>query len=246
MTVSGWFSRYSEILREFGFSKKSDQESALLLDSILKKSFELKKLEKKIQGKTIFVVGAGPSLTKAIPILKKFNSITKIVADSALEILVKKGITPDIVVTDLDGDEKYLKKIGRTSTIFLVHAHGDNMAKLYLVENFKNCIGTTQTRSFGKLFNFGGFTDGDRCVFLANHLKAKNIILFGMDFGKIIGRYSRTKTIDRKLKLKKLHRGKKLLEWLSSKKKSGFYTTSEFINGFKKIRYTEIDDIIKS
>ena len=55
----------------------------------------------------------------------------------------------------------------------VVHAHGDNIEKIHLVKNFKNCIGTTQTKSFGKLHNFGGFTDGDRCVFLANHFKAK-------------------------------------------------------------------------
>lgn len=246
MTILGWYKRYGEILREFGFTKKSDQESALLLDSILKKDFPIKELGKKITGKTIFVVGSGPSLTKAIPTLKKFNSITKIVADTALEILVKKNITPDIVVTDLDGDEKCLKKIGKTSTIFLAHAHGDNIAKLYLVENFKNCLGTTQTHPIGKLNNFGGFTDGDRCVFLANHFSAKNIVLFGMDFGKKIGRYSKTKTAERKIKLKKLYRGKKLLEWLSAKNSLGYYTTSESINGFKKIRYTDIDNIIKS
>ena len=71
--------------------------------------------------------------------------------------LVDNGIKPDIIVTDLDGDENVLKKIGRTKTIFVVHAHGDNIDKLELMKNFKNCLGTTQSKPFGNLHNFGGF-----------------------------------------------------------------------------------------
>ncbi len=77
-------------------------------------------------------------------------------------------------------------------------------------------------------------------------MQAKNVILFGMDFGKIIGKFSKTKASDKKLKLKKLRRGKELLEWLSKKNKIRFYTTSEYIKGFKKIRFTDIEGIIKS
>ena len=34
----------------------------------------------------------------------------------------------------------------------IVHAHGDNFEKLEMVKKFKNCIGTTETKSFvGKL-----------------------------------------------------------------------------------------------
>ena len=78
---------------------------------------------------------------------------------------------------------------------------------------FQNKIGTTQTDKFGKLENFGGFTDGDRCVFLAETFKPKKIILFGMDFGNKIGKYSKKKVIDKKTKLKKLEYG--LLENLT-------------------------------
>ena len=114
--------------------------------------------------------------------------------------LVESGIIPDIVITDLDGDEDTLKKIGRKS-IFIVHAHGDNIEKLEFVKKFKKCIGTTQSNPFNKIQNFGGFTDGDRGVFLANHFGAKKIILFGMDFGEKIGKHSNTKKSERKIKL---------------------------------------------
>src|SRR3989337_2633378 len=196
MTVLGWEKRYSEILKEFGYSKKSDLESAKLLNSLLKNKFPLNKLRSKVFEQNVFVIGAGPSLLSCIPVLKRFSFITKIVADGAAKALIENNIIPDILVTDLDGDEKSLKKIGKGKTIMVVHAHGDNFDKLELVSKFKNCIGTTEAKSFGKIHNFGGFTDGDRCVFLAKHFKAKKIILFGMDFGNKIGKYSEEQVRD--------------------------------------------------
>ncbi|HWQ19331.1 MAG TPA: hypothetical protein VN455_06085, partial [Methanotrichaceae archaeon] len=43
-------------------------------------------------------------------------------------------------------------------------------------------LGTCQCRPPEGLFNFGGFTDGDRCVFLARHFGAGSIRLIGFDF----------------------------------------------------------------
>ena len=112
------------------------------------------------------------------------------------------------------------------------------------LRQFKNCIGTTQSKPFSKIQNFGGFTDGDRGVFLANHYGAKKIILFGMDFGDKIGKFSNTKKSERKTKLMKLKRGELLLEWLSTITKSELFTTSKPIRGFKKISYKDLDTII--
>ena len=50
-----------------------------------------------------------------------------------------------------------------------------------------------------------------------NHFKAKKIILLGMDFGTKIGKYSK-RTVSNRIKIAKLRRGKKLLEWLAAKK----------------------------
>jgi len=242
--ISGWNKKYLEILHEFRYSEKQDTESAIILDTILRKTVSIEKISEKIKGKTVFVIGAGPSLSLAIPVLKNFKKVIKIVADSAIKPLVENGIKPDIVVTDLDGDEDSLIKVGKTNSIFVVHAHGDNIAKLYLAENFKNCIGSTQSKPFKNIQNFGGFTDGDRAVFLASYFDAKKIILFGMDFNGKIGKYSQTKAIQRKIKLKKLRKGKSLLEWLSKKTKTELFTTSNTIEGFENIRYDELDIII--
>lgn len=244
MLISGWNLRYLEILKEFNYDKKNDLESAIILDSILKESNLVQKIREMINAKSIFVIGSGPSLSIAIPFLKKFKKTTMVVADSALKPLIENGIKPDIVVTDLDGDEKTLKKVGKTKTIFVTHAHGDNISRLQFVKNFKNCIGTTQTKSYGKIQNFGGFTDGDRAVFLASYFGAKKIILFGMDFGNRIGKFSNTKFSERKIKLQKLEKGKFLLKWLSKKSRSELFTTSNPIEGFKKIDFRDLDIII--
>ena len=242
--ILGWKRRYQSILKELSYSEKKDKESAVILDSILKKNSNNQKIIKLIQGKTVFVIGSGPSLSFAIPKLKKFKKSIKIAADSSLKPLLENGIVPDIIVTDLDGDEDAIKKLSKKKSIFVIHAHGDNIKKLQIVKEIKNCIGTTQTTPFNKIQNFGGFTDGDRGVFLASHFEAKKIILFGMDFGKQIGKFSNTKKSDRDTKLKKLKIGEELLIWLSTITKSELFTTSRSIEGFKKISYKELDIII--
>ena len=243
MVISGWNKKYNEILKEFGYSKKDDIESAKILNSKITKKIQKKTLTKLIQNNDVFIIGAGPSLLKSIKTLKKFSNGVKIVADGAIQAFLENDLKADILVTDLDGDLKSIKKIGKTNTLIFVHAHGDNMEKLDLVSGFKNWAGTTQTKEFGKLYNFGGFTDGDRCVFLANYFNAKNIILVGMDFGNTIGKYS--KNISNKtLKRKKLRFGKGLLEWISLKSKSNLYTTSRPINGFKKISLSDLEQIL--
>ena len=244
MMISGWKRRYRSILKELSYSEKKDKESAVILDSILKKNSNNQKIIKLIQGKTVFVIGSGPSLSFAIPKLKKFKKSIKIAADSSLKPLLENGIVPDIIVTDLDGDEDAIKKLSKKKSIFVIHAHGDNIKKLQMVKEIKNCIGTTQTTPFNKIQNFGGFTDGDRGVFLASHFEAKKIILFGMDFGKRIGKFSNTKKSDRDTKLKKLKIGEELLIWLSTITQSELFTTSRSIEGFKKISYKELDIII--
>ena len=231
-------------MKDFGYSRNKDAQSAKLLNSLLQKKTLSTGIRDLIKNKPVFVIGAGPSLPYCIPILKKHKKITKIVADGATKAIIENGLRPDIVVTDLDGDITSLKKAGSKNTIMVVHAHGDNSEKLHLLKYFKNCVGTTQTKPIGKIHNFGGFTDGDRCVFLANHFQAKKIILLGMDFGTRIGKYSKTRVLNRTIKIKKLRRGKKLLEWLAKKSESHLYSTTK-IKGFTKINIRDIGNIIK-
>ena len=242
MTIRGWKTIFKEIRKEFGYKEIDVLHSAQKLNSFLKKKFLKKEFQELISGKVVFVIGAGPSLSKSLSYIKRCKNVTKIVADGAVQALLEKNIMPDILVTDLDGDLKSIKKIGKTKIPIIVHAHGDNFDRLEMVKNFSNVNGTTQTNRFGKIENFGGFTDGDRCVFLGEFFGAKKIVLIGMDFGQEIGKYSKQKVTNRKIKLKKLKFGKKILEWFASKSKAELYSTSK-INGYKKIRLIDLECI---
>tara|TARA_B100000029_G_scaffold340632_1_gene332906 strand:+ start:154 stop:924 length:771 start_codon:yes stop_codon:yes gene_type:complete len=239
MTIRGWKTKFKEIRREFGYLERDDFRSAKKLNSLLKCKSSKKQLHDIIEDKTVFVIGAGPSLSNSLEHLRKCRNVTKIVADGAVRGLLEKNINPDILVTDLDGDMKSIVKIGKTMIPIIVHAHGNNFDKLEIVRKFSNVIGSTQTEAFGKMENFGGFTDGDRCVFLAEYFKAKKIVLVGMDFGQKIGKYSKDKVLNPKIKLKKLKFGRKIIEWLGTKSNAELYSTQK-IKGFKMIKLVDL------
>ena len=79
MTLNGWQKKYQEILKEFDYDRIKEIRSANILNSLLKTRLGLNKLEKKIKNKTVFVIGAGPSLESSLPYIKKFKDFTKIV-----------------------------------------------------------------------------------------------------------------------------------------------------------------------
>ena len=85
MTIHGWKTRFKEIRKEFGYSENDDYVSAKKLNSLLKKKFSKKELQNAIEGKTVFVIGAGPSLSKSLRYIKKCENVTKIVADGAVK-----------------------------------------------------------------------------------------------------------------------------------------------------------------
>ena len=242
MTIRGWKTQFKEIRKEFGYLEKVDLISAKKLDSLLKRKNSKRQFQNMIRGKTVFIIGAGPSLTRSLKYIKKSKNVTKIVADGAVRALLEKNIKPDILVTDLDGDLKSIEKIGKTRIPIIVHAHGDNYEKLEIVKKLKNVVGSTQTRKIGKIENFGGFTDGDRCVFLAEYFNARKIVLIGMDFGQKIGKYSKHRIVDRKIKIKKLKFGKKIVEWIGTKSKADLFSTNR-IKGYKTIRMVDLECI---
>src|SRR5688572_6314064 len=89
----------------------------MLSQMIKRKALQVSKLQKKIEGKQVLVIGAGPSLDKNIEFIKKNKTYTKIASNGVVEILLNKKIKPDIVVSDLDGNPKYLRmaeKMGRS------------------------------------------------------------------------------------------------------------------------------------
>lgn len=189
---------------------------------IKRKALQVSKIQKKIQGKEVLVIGAGPSLEKNIEFIRKNKKYVKIAADGVVEILLNKKIKPDIVVSDLDGNPKYLRMAEKFGAIMVIHAHGDNMENLEkYVPKFSKVVGTTQVMPMENVYNFGGFTDGDRSVFLAEEMRAKSITLIGMDFDNMPRKFSTSdRDVDIDIKRKKLKFAKKLLEMLGKQSKS--------------------------
>ncbi|EJQ5711295.1 motility associated factor glycosyltransferase family protein, partial [Campylobacter coli] len=143
---------------------------------------------------TAIIVSTGPSLTKQLPLLKKYaNKATIFCADSSYPILAKHGIKPDYVLS--------LERIPLTSEFFnndfgefdkdilfvlksYVHPHTTK----YLQKNNRNFMLVSTYASFIqylKLDYFGYFNMGksvaNMSYLLTEYLNYKNIILIGQD-----------------------------------------------------------------
>ena len=193
-----WEKYYKEILDDFGFSRSGDEESAKLLDEILSTEgcLTLDDLSQIVGFSDKFIVfGAGPSLKDHIIHLKEnydLRDYVLVAADGATTALIEERLSPDIVATDLDGNIDDILLANIRGANIAIHAHGDNIDKIAsLTSFFNNVLGTTQAQPVGNLYNFGGFTDGDRAMFLAVALGASEMTLAGMDFGDIVSLYSR-------------------------------------------------------
>ena len=243
MEFIDWFPYYQSIRQQFGYSTQKDQEAANILSKMIKrKALDKKVLQRKIAGKQVMVIGSGPGLDRNLEFIKKNRTLKKIVANGAVQVLIEGRIKPDIVITDLDSNPSFLQKAEKMGATIVVHAHGDNMAMLKkLVPKFRHIVGSTQVMPVENVYNFGGFTDGDRCVFLADEFMAKEIILVGMEFGHPINRYSAEIAKNDYLKKEKMKAARKLLEMLAKRgSKSNLFDTSKRpIKGFKRFMINE-------
>ena len=226
-----WEKYYKEILDDFGFSRENDEKSAKLLDEILSTEgcLTLEDLKGFVDFSDKFIVfGAGPSLKEHVKFLMENYDLTDYVlvaAAGATTALIEEKIAPDIVATDLDGNLDDILLANFRGANVAIHAHGDNMDKIAkLTPFFTSVLGTTQAQPVGNLYNFGGFTDGDRAMFLAVALGAEEITLAGMDFGDIVTRYSRP-NIETEIaqaddfKKKKLGYAEKFAQWIEDNEK---------------------------
>ena len=229
MDFKEWEGWYKEILDTLGFSREGDENTAELLDKILDEKgcltleqFFDEIMEKKDTSKFI-VVGAGPSIKKHIKYVKEnydLNDYLIVSADGATTAMLEDDLVPDIVATDLDGKMEDLLAANSLGSYFVIHAHGNNEE---LIDNwttkFDKILGTTQSVPIGHLYNFGGFTDGDRAMFFAIALGCEEMVLAGMDFGTTVTKYSRpniegaTGPAD-EIKTKKLIFAERLLAWI--------------------------------
>jgi uncharacterized Rossmann fold enzyme len=173
-----WEPYYIRILGDLSFDRARDEEAAVLLSTLLTRD-DLAVLRRRIRGKIVTVCGNGPNLTRELDRIRG----TVIAADGAANRLFARGIRPAAIVTDLDKATQAFVEMNRAGTVIVVHAHGDNIDLLRRwVPRFPgHLVGTTQARPFDDIHNFGGFSDGDRAVFLADALGASEVVIAGFD-----------------------------------------------------------------
>ncbi len=200
MDMEQWLPIYEKIVEDFEYSVREDYNSALLL-ARLRGSDPLEPLEK-LEGHTVEVIG---------PYAKNPQHRHQIVADSALEQALDAGCKPTCLVTDLDGDIELQLECNLKGVPAVIHAHGDNVDTLKRwVPLFEgHVIATCQCEPPSGVHNFGGFTDGDRGVVIADHFGAKEIILNGWDFQRAIGDVP-------EVKKRKLHWAKRIIEMIDT------------------------------
>ena len=197
MKYSDWEPLYEEILRDFGFDRAKDEEAARLASELMTAKMTSdenavkQEIESIIRERRVLICGNAPCLERELKEQGKEFERSPIdrnrvilAADGATSVLLHNAIIPDIVCTDLDGTIPDIITANRLGAILVVHAHGDNMKilKKVLPTLTENVLCTTQSKPLHNVYNFGGFTDGDRCVFLAKEFGARSIALLGFDF----------------------------------------------------------------
>ncbi|EPR1035881.1 motility associated factor glycosyltransferase family protein, partial [Campylobacter jejuni] len=143
---------------------------------------------------TAIIVSTGPSLTKQLPLLKKYaNKATIFCADSSYPILAKHGIKPDYVCM-LERDEIVAECFNNDfgefdkDIIFLVASLVHKKTISYLEKNQRKYILIIKGQPFARyleLDNYGyingGMSVSHMAYELAENLGHKNIILIGQD-----------------------------------------------------------------
>jgi hypothetical protein len=204
MEFEEWFEFYKKILMEFNFSKDEDERSAIIMSSLAReKLMDTLILDKKIRDKDVLVIGSALR-DEDYEKIRNFEGVKITAGKSIIKIReLYPNFIPDIHVTDMEEDDDLLLELQKNKCILVLHAHGDNIDRVHsLVPKLLYFIGTTQSIPFDKVYNFGGFTDGDRSALMAKHFGARTIKLIGFDFEGAEG-----------VKRRKLEWAKRILEY---------------------------------
>lgn len=181
MKAEEWEPYYSEILEFFGFLRGDDERAAQILAELLPRD-DIAILRDAVQGRDCIVCGNAPSLAAEIR-TTDFSGRVIIAADAAARVLLHAGHRPDVILSDIDGMDDDFLAMNDLGTILVLHAHGDNipLVRSWVPKVRGPVVGTTQASPLAHVYNFGGFSDGDRCVFCAYELGAASVTLIGFD-----------------------------------------------------------------
>ncbi|WP_227355658.1 6-hydroxymethylpterin diphosphokinase MptE-like protein [Haladaptatus salinisoli] len=212
MNFDDWEPAYAAILEDFGFSRAGDERARDAL-AALAVPFDRARFDD-FAGRTIAVAGAGPSLDDEVDRAREADFV--LAASTAADALLDAGVAVDCMVTDLDKNPETARELTERGVPVAAHAHGDNVPAIREhVPTFdaEHVLATTQAEPRGPVRNFGGFTDGDRAAFLADHFGAGRLVFLGWDFDDpAVGAAKR----------KKLDWAERLLRWLELRRDERF------------------------
>ena len=170
-----WIPKYDEIVELLGLNPEEDRKATRFIhDQFLGKKTHISgilyDLLGRIRSKFVTIFGCGPSLDDQISIIgPHLGSVSKIAADGATTALLESELMPDVIITDLDGYVPDIIECSKKGAIVLLHAHGDNREAVESwLPDLETVIPLTQTEPTEIVRNYGGFTDGDKCLFLAS------------------------------------------------------------------------------
>ncbi|MFB6089499.1 MAG: 6-hydroxymethylpterin diphosphokinase MptE-like protein [Halobellus sp.] len=211
MRFETWEPIYEEILEDFGYPREGDERAR---DRIAEHAtpFDLDRLD--CSNRTVAVVGAAPGLPEEIDRVADADRI--FAASTAADVVLEAGYDLDCFVTDLDKNPETAATLSRGGVPVAAHAHGDNVG---LVEEWvprcdsDHVLATTQAEPVDAVYNFGGFTDGDRAAYLADECGAAELRFVGWEFDD--------PTVD-DAKARKLRWAERLLHFLEERRNERF------------------------
>lgn len=212
MQFDEWEPVYEAILEDFGFDRSAD-ERARDVAATLSTKFDHDRLSW-LEGAHVAIVGAAPSLSSSVDRVADADAV--IAASTATDVVREAGYEVDLMVTDLDKNNDTAAALTHTGTTVAAHAHGDNIqtVRSWFPEAAPaNVLATTQARPTAAVYNFGGFTDGDRAAFLADAFGADRLTFVGWDFDD--------PNVD-PMKAQKLRWAERLLGWLEQRRGDRF------------------------
>jgi len=211
MEFEEWEPVYERILADFGFGRGADERAR---DAIAAHAtaFDTERLD--CTGDVVAIAGAGPSLESETEVARRADAV--FAASSAADTLRETGVSVDCMVTDLDKTPRTARELTHEGVPVAAHAHGDNIPEIERwVPAFDaaHTLATTQAEPTDSVFNFGGFTDGDRAAFLADAMGADELVFAGWDF--------EDSSVDPS-KERKLRWAERLLYWLERRRNERF------------------------
>ncbi|MFT4958057.1 MAG: putative Rossmann fold enzyme [Halobacteriales archaeon] len=212
MEFEKWEPVYEAILADFGYDRGADERARDVLAGMTE-PFDRGRLSS-VQGATVAIAGGGPSLRDELAVASESQIV--FAASSAADVCLEAGVDVDAMVTDLDKNPATAERLTDHGVPVAVHAHGDNLdAVREFVPTFDatTVLPTTQAAPIDPVRNFGGFTDGDRAAFLADHLGAATLRFPGWDFDD--------PAVDDEKRLK-LRWAERLLYWLERRRAERF------------------------